>query len=254
MAVPYRACRIRGTNFGRAIRTNRTWSLGKRGSEGFRLKHPLHCAIAKVVKKHLNGNYEILRDPACGGTHQLPLFVGMRKGRDTRMCCVDLLVVSFGKVRAIIEIEESGFQPTKIFGKFFQSALATHFIHDRQPGQVLPYDRVLFVQVLDGSKCLRKGTRKDKQGELIQRKIRSVLPLEGSGITDYRLFFVQVHGDSAGLHSVGRAVAYHLSPNRLPRRPRIGSGVAVGRHPSAGFGRSAGRYRKTMRRADDKRH
>ena len=90
------------------------------------MSHPLHIAIAASIKQHLGELGELLCDPACGGKQHLPLFVGTRKGRDTRMCCVDLLVILSGKIRVIVEIEESGFHPTKICGKFLQSVLATH--------------------------------------------------------------------------------------------------------------------------------
>jgi hypothetical protein len=134
------------------------------------------------------------------------------KGRDTRMCDVDLLIVSGGRVMVIVEIEESGFLPTKICGKFLQSAIATHFIHDSRPEPALPYGNcVLFVQVIDGSKCLKQGTRKDQQGKQIEQKIRSMLPLKGSSITDYCLFFVQGVDDRAGLESVSAAVSDALA-------------------------------------------
>jgi hypothetical protein len=174
--------------------------------------HPLHVAVAEELQHRLAGRGELIKDPACGGTQYLPLFVGDIKRRDTRMCDVDLLIVLGGRVMVIVEIEESGFLPTKICGKFLQSAIATHFIHDSRPESALPYGKcVLFVQVLDGSKCLKPGTQKDKQGRLIEEKIRSILPLKGSSITDYRMFFVQGVDDLAGLESVGAAVSYALA-------------------------------------------
>ncbi len=173
--------------------------------------HPLHLALADEIHRRLDSRFELVRDPACGGNQQLPLFVGRRKARDTRMCCVDLLVLQSGKVRAIIEIEESGFLPTKICGKFLQAALATHFIHDSRGEAVIPYaDEVLFTQVLDGSKCLKPGTRKDSQAELIERQIQGMLPL--CGITEYRLFFISGKSDQLGLASVGEAITSAL-PN-----------------------------------------
>jgi hypothetical protein len=117
------------------------------------------------------------------------------------MCCVDLLVLRSGTVRAIVEIEESGFLPTKICGKFLQAALATHFIHDSRTKVTIPYaDKVLFIQVLDGSKCLKQGTRKDSQTELIEQRILDILPL--GKITEYRLVFILGKGDQRGLDSV----------------------------------------------------
>src|SRR4030042_2391025 len=103
------------------------------------MNHPLHLAVAEAIEKQLNGRDKLMSDPACGGKQQLPLFVGTSKRRETRMCCVDLLVISTTQVKVIVEIEESGFLPTKICGKFLQSALATHFIHDSLPEISLPY-------------------------------------------------------------------------------------------------------------------
>jgi hypothetical protein len=175
--------------------------------------HPLHLAVAEEIQGRLPAEAELIRDPACGGAQHIPLFIGQRKARDTRMCCVDLLVVLSGEVRAIIEIEESGFLPTKICGKFLQAALADHFIHDTRAETALPYAaQVLFVQVLDGSRCLKPGTRKDSQAELIADSIREMLPLRG--ITDYHLSFVVGPGDSAALASVGEVISSALRRGR----------------------------------------
>jgi hypothetical protein len=176
------------------------------------LDHPLHLAVADEVGRKTEGRAELLRDPACGGSQHLPLFVGLHRGRDTQLCKVDLLVVKSGQVRTIIEIEESGFIPTKICGKFLTSALATYFIHDLRPELTVPFaDQVLFVQVLDGSKFLKQGTRKDSQADLIERLIRDMLPLKGSSITDYRLFLVSGTMDHDGLLAVGKSVLASLA-------------------------------------------
>jgi len=169
------------------------------------MDHPLHLAVAEEIRQRIDSRFEIVRDPACGGNQHLPLFVGQRKARDTRMCCVDLLVLQSGTVRAIVEIEESGFLPAKICGKFLQAAIATHFIHDSRAEATIPYaDKVLFIQVLDGSKCLKPGTRKDSQAELIEQQIRNLLPL--GGITECRLFFISGKGDQRGLAFVCESI------------------------------------------------
>jgi hypothetical protein len=178
--------------------------------------HPLHLAVAREVSQRLDSVFELLRDPACGGNQQLPLFVSRHKARETRMCCVDLLVLQSGTVRAIVEIEESGFLPTKICGKFLQAAIATHFIHDSRAEAAIPYaDKVLFIQVLDASKCLKPGTRKDSQAKLIEERIRSMLPL--SGITQYQIFFIRGEGDQDGLAFLGEAMASALLNQGIQR-------------------------------------
>jgi len=178
------------------------------------MKHPLHQAVADRIARGVNQDSELIRDPACGGAHQLPLFVGKRKARDTRMCCVDLLLVKDGFVRAIVEIEESGFLPTKICGKFLQAGLADHFIHDNRNEGPVPYaKRVLFVQVLDASACLKDGGRKEQQARLIEGEIRRLLPLRG--LTDYSLFFINGADDPVGLGEistvVGELIAEHVA-------------------------------------------
>ncbi len=86
------------------------------------------------------------------------------------MCCVDLLILNSGKIRGIVEIEESGFIPTKLCGKLLQAALASHFIHDSHPEGPIPYaEQVSFIQVIDSSKFLKPGSRKDAQAEVIRR-------------------------------------------------------------------------------------
>ncbi len=164
------------------------------------LRHPLHVAVANVLQQRLSGRGDLLKNLACGGKQHLPLFIGTTKNRIARMCEVDLLIVSENQVRVIIEIEESGFLPTKICGKFLQSAIATHYIHNSLEEPVISYsNHVLFIQVLDGSSILKDGARKDKQVELIEHKIRGMLPLKESSIIDYRVFFIMGDNDSTGL-------------------------------------------------------
>lgn len=170
------------------------------------MRHPLHLGIAEEIARQLPSYCELRCDSACGGKQQLPLFVGPAKNRTTRMCCVDLLILADGKVRGIMEIEESGFLPTKICGKFFQTALTTHFIHAEGP---IPYaDKVFFIQVLDGSKCLKSSTQKYSQAKLIEKHIQQMLPL--GMMTDYALFVVLGTQDESGLSEVSNAAVQFL--------------------------------------------
>jgi hypothetical protein len=161
--------------------------------------HKLHLAVANKLDHLFTGtSHELLKDPACGGTHHLPLFIGEAKSLANRMCCADLLILQTGKVRAIIEIEESGFLPTKPCGKFLQAVLATHFIHDSQGNTIIPYaEKVLFVQIFDGSTFNKDKTQKKVQAELIEKEIQKKLPM--GGITDYRLFVLDGPDDLKGL-------------------------------------------------------
>jgi hypothetical protein len=191
-----------------------------RARKGKGREHPLHKAVADAIERALGRDVELVRDPACRGQQQIPLFVGKRKARDTRMCCVDLLLLVGGHVRAMVEIEESGFLPTKICGKFLQAALADHFIHDTRKEGPVPYgEHVLFVQVFDGLGCLKGGSRKEQQARLIEAKIRRLLPLRG--LSDYRLFFVNGAADEVGLEAVATAVSNMLAEAPHPAdKPR----------------------------------
>jgi len=98
-------------------------------------------------------------------------------------------VVTAGSIRFILEIEESGFSPTKVCGKFLTSALSTHFIHDILGGTATAmHAEVTFVQVMDASK-LPLRTKKVEQGAALEHSIQRILPLLGTGIKQYRLFF-----------------------------------------------------------------
>lgn len=130
------------------------------------------------------------------------------------MCCVDLLLVMDGFVHVIVEIEESGFLPTKICGKFLQAGLADHFIHDTMNKGPVPYaENVLFVQILDGSKCLKPAGSKKKQAELIEAEIRKLIPL--GRVADYRLLFVKGAGDREGLNKVIKVLKGYLTQQSL---------------------------------------
>jgi hypothetical protein len=171
------------------------------------IDHPLHLAVANEIEGALDEDYRLLRDPACGGIQLLSLFAGERRGRDTRMCCVDLLVLHQGRVRAIVEIEESGFLPTKICGKVLQAALAIHYIADSPPVAVPYGPEVLFLQVLDSSRSLKPGSKKRPQAMGIEREIRK---LGLKGITDYQLLFASIAPGDEGMKEVRESVSAAL--------------------------------------------
>jgi len=50
--------------------------------------------------------------------------------KQNKFCNVDMLILKGGKIRAIMEIEESDIKPVQICRKFLVSALSKYFIHD----------------------------------------------------------------------------------------------------------------------------
>ena len=165
----------------------------------------MHLKVAATIQDALAKKpFRLLLDPACGGNQHLPLFISEKKCRATRMCCVDILILKNEKVRAIIEIEESGFLPTKICGKYLQAAIADHFIHASHT-KALPYDdKVTFIQILDGSKSLKSGSQKEEQAMLIADKINK--NASSFNIQQYLLFYIKGSDDTERLDALCAAI------------------------------------------------
>ncbi len=139
------------------------------------MRHSLHKFIGDLVS---STEYTVIRDAACGGDGKVPLY-----HEDFRFADVDIAVVHNNVVRVIIEIEESGKNPVHIFGKFLASALSTHF---SKGIEYYPLEFVLFIQIVDTSN-LDERTGKFEQFNAMEEAIKSILPLKGSEVVDYRL-------------------------------------------------------------------
>ncbi|MGY5874588.1 MAG: hypothetical protein RTU30_02470 [Candidatus Thorarchaeota archaeon] len=113
-----------------------------------------------------------------------------KKSRGTEYCNVDLLVLKKGKIRVIIEIEETNIGPTQICGKFLTSALARYYIHETMNNKLVGmHDSTTFIQILDSSKLKADKTSKFDQWKNLEHSINNILPVKESNITDYRLFY-----------------------------------------------------------------
>ena len=163
------------------------------------MSHPLHEALGQCMKLEFP-DAQLILDKACGGDHQLPLFSSAVKSAAAELCDVDMLIVQDKHVRVIIEIEESGINPTQLAGKFLTSALATHYVHDSEPDPVPIARPALFVQVVDTSR-LKPGSSKPEQFRNIQSRIQQVLPLRGSAVREYVL--LQIDGSDPEIDCQG---------------------------------------------------
>lgn len=158
------------------------------------LTNPLHKRIGNSIKF---SDSKIIKSIECGGNQNIPLFCSREKGNDTEYCNVDLLILKNGKIKVIIEIEESGIIPTKICGKFLTSALSSYYIHESENNIPIEMDNsVTFIQILDTSK-LEESTSKKEQFTNIEKSIKNVIPIKGNKIDRYRLFF----GDSSDFNN-----------------------------------------------------
>ena len=154
------------------------------------MEHPLHRIVGECVDSKEFPNCKIIKDPACGGRQNIPLFCSEKKSNATEYCNVDLLILKDNKIRVIIEIEEANVKPTQICGKFLTSALSSYFIHESEnSGPISMDDSVLFIQILDTSKLKEDKTSKIEQWENIQKSIENIIPVEDSKIDNYKLIY-----------------------------------------------------------------
>jgi len=151
--------------------------------------HPLHKTVGECIDSHKFPNCKIIKDPACGGQQNIPLFCRKKKSNETEYCNLDLLILKDNKIRVIIEIEEADITPIQICGKFLTSALSSYFIHESENNiPIRMGDSVSFIQILNRSR-LKVASAKAEQGENLEKSIRKILPIQGSKIRKYRLLY-----------------------------------------------------------------
>ena len=155
-----------------------------------KMDHPLHKVIGDMIQDSEFPNCTIIKDPACSGSQNVPLFCSNKKSNQTEYCNVDLLILKDNKIGVIIEIEEANIKPTQICGKFLTSALSSHFIHTTQNDVPIGMgNSVAFIQILDTSKLKEDKTSKIEQWKNIEKSIQNIVPVNSSRINNYRLFF-----------------------------------------------------------------
>ena len=159
------------------------------GEEKANLNHPLHQKVGKILQKLNDDQYEVIRDPACGGKQNIPLFLTRRKGNDTEICNVDALIIDKerDKVIAVIEIEETNILPSHIAGKFLTIALAKYFIHYNQKDKPYPLKDILFLHILKSPS--KEKSKKKKQVEYLKKSIWNHLRLCNFSVNDYDIIW-----------------------------------------------------------------
>jgi hypothetical protein len=96
------------------------------------------------------------------------------------------LILRDGKIKVIIEIEESNVKPTQVCGKFLTSALSNCGLI-KEYNHLEMDNSVLFLQILDTSKLVKGKTSKVKQWRQLENAINNILPLKGSRIIAYKI-------------------------------------------------------------------
>ena len=150
----------------------------------------VHKKVGQIFRQLIttDPSLTLLQDYACGGKQRLPLFCVPNKSRANEFCNVDFLVLKDGKIKVIVEIEESNVKPTQVCGKLLTSALAKYFIHECEANKPVEMaDSVLFIQIVDTSKLVRGKTAKYEQWKALEKSINQILPVKDSSIKSYKL-------------------------------------------------------------------
>ena len=157
--------------------------------------HPFHKIIGGIFNEIDLPGCKVYKDSACDEKgHILPFFITEKK-RGNVLCNVDIVIVKNGKVKVIIEIEESNVKPIHLCGKFLASSLAKFLSHNKVvDSPVSMDDTVLFIQILDTS-ALRKNnegkykSKKIEQWKNLENLIQNNVCVRGSRIDQYKLFY-----------------------------------------------------------------
>jgi hypothetical protein len=154
--------------------------------------HPLHDLIGNILwnDEFLNENgYEVERDSACGGDHNVSMFCSPIIRSDVHFSDADLLITKGNKIRVIMEIEESNINPVHIMGKFLGNALSPyHFYVNGTKNISCTQDSTLFIQVCD-TKDIKPGSVKKKQFDQIEVSIKKMIPNDKMKIIEYRMIY-----------------------------------------------------------------
>lgn len=125
--------------------------------------------------------------------YAVSLFCSKNKSRITKYADIDIAIIRDGKLRVIVEIEESRRHLSHVFGKFFMSVISAYLIKDH----AVELDSVLFIQIIDTSK-LKAKSLKLRRFEGIEKSIQSIIPLKNSKITEYRLLCGNIEDFESG--------------------------------------------------------
>lgn len=151
-----------------------------------RKRGPLHRELGNIVNSMNLQNF--FMDPDCGGSYSIPLYYEDSSGR-VEYSNVDMLIYKDNEIKLIIEIEETGRNPIKIFGKFFASAFAQYYMVASE--RINMGNSITFIQILSSSfgKNREKSVTKRKihQWNSVGDIIKRMIPIERCKIIKYEL-------------------------------------------------------------------
>jgi len=158
------------------------------------MKHRFHKIIGGIFNDMglAKNKFKIVMDKSCGGehNHKNSLYNAPHRSNGNRFSDVDILILAEGKVKVIIEIEESNVKPIHLFGKFLAGAMSSYYIHSTRDDSPAEFaDGVLFLQLLNSSGLSGEINTKYKQWENIKQAIQAVIASGGTKVGRYELIY-----------------------------------------------------------------
>jgi hypothetical protein len=151
--------------------------------------HPLHKAIGEFMGSARFKGCEIHLDTTLGGERSVPLYGTKARAQETKYCTVDALIMKAGRVKAIVDVDDAASSPTGIAGKFFATALSRYFIRKHKPEAPVPLDADCSYVLVLYAKDLSEKPSKLEQWRNFEEAVRESLPIPGSRIRHFRIFF-----------------------------------------------------------------
>jgi hypothetical protein len=158
------------------------------------MAHPLHEEVAMTFDRLIlpfKTTLSCEKDGACGGNKQLTFFLSFVPSRESAVSKVDLVVLKNEKIKLVCEIEETGFNPGKFFGKVFSTASAKVCrLVDMAGHKYINFDEeAIFIQIVSTKLFDKDNSFKEKQGQLIENEIFHKIGIYKSWITRYRMIY-----------------------------------------------------------------
>ena len=159
--------------------------------------HQFHKKIGEVISQNF-GDFEVLKDSACGGKSLLSLCYDLDRYK-SEFSEVDMIILKKNKVKIIFEIEESNVTPTQVCGKVMAAALSKYCFPNNKKAnneQKEIDDSVLFVQILNKDK-IRSWGNKAQQIIHLEKAINE--SIQFSNIKKYTLYQFSMNDNFIGM-------------------------------------------------------
>lgn len=144
------------------------------------MRENIHRTVAVILASlfHRPPTSQVILAPECGGNHRIRLFSGELNCRAANYCWPDIAVTQNDRVRAILEIEQTGIvSPAKIAGKLLPVSMSTRLRNEEVGAEpILLSPEITFVQIVNTA-SFQPTSRKLLQYHNFESDTRKLLPL-----------------------------------------------------------------------------